>query len=87
MSYMQIDLADRVIEQMSMKGETVLDPFAGLGTVPMRAVGLGRKGLGIELSPKYWFDAVSYCKAAERQLSTPTLFDLLEAMSSEEEAA
>ena len=73
---MQFDLADRAIAQFTMPGETVLDPFAGLGTVPMRAVKLGRKGIGIELAPRYFADAVYYCEAAEKQVATPSLFDL-----------
>jgi hypothetical protein len=54
------------------------DPFAGLGTVPLRAIKLRRKGLGVELSPQYFRDACFYCEAAERQMATPSLFDLLE---------
>jgi DNA modification methylase len=73
---MQFDLADRVIEQMSMKGEVVFDPFAGLGTVPLRAVLKGRIGWGCELAPGYWADSVAYCHAAEEKLEMPTLFDL-----------
>jgi DNA modification methylase len=75
---MQLDLVNRVIAQMSMPGETVLDPFAGIGTVPQCAIALGRKAFGIELSSSYWLDAVGYCRAAEEKISTPTLFDLLE---------
>jgi len=77
---MQFDIADRCIEQYSMKGETVYDPFAGLHTVPVRAVRLGRVGVGCELSPAYWRDGVAYCKAEERAVTTPTLFDLMEAV-------
>lgn len=73
---MQFDLADRVIEQMSMPGEIVFDPFAGLGTVPLRAVLKNRIGWGCELSPGYWADSVAYCRAAEEQIETPSLFDL-----------
>lgn len=71
--------AGRVIEQMSMPGETVLDPFGGLGTAAMMAVERGRKGVSIELSPAYWLDSVAYCRAAEEKRATPTLFDLQEA--------
>lgn len=74
---MQFDLADRAIAQFSMKGETVYDPFAGLGTVPLRAIKLGRRGLGCELSASYFRDACFYLESAERQMATPTLFDLL----------
>lgn len=75
---MQFDLADRAITQFSMKGETVYDPFGGLGTVPLRAIKLGRKGIGCELAASYFKDACFYLEATERQLATPTLFDLIE---------
>ena len=70
---------------MSMEGETVFDPFAGLGTVPYRAVLKGRKGYGVELNPAYWYDSAMYCKAAEMKISTPTLFDLEEEPEGPEE--
>jgi DNA modification methylase len=75
---MQLDLVDRAITQYTMPGETVYDPFAGIGTVPSRAVALGRVGKGCELNPRYWVDGVGYCKAAEAKASVPTLFDLEE---------
>jgi DNA modification methylase len=69
-----------------MKGETVLDPFGGLMTVPFRAVRLGRKGVGIELNATYWQDGVKYCEAAERETATPSLFDFLDAEGPESAA-
>jgi DNA modification methylase len=75
---LQFDTVDRVIEQMSMPGELVYDPFDGLGTVVLRAVKLGRRGLGVELSPSYHQDAVAHLRAAEHGVQGPTLFDLLE---------
>ena len=75
---MQFDIADRCIEQFSQKGEIVFDPFSGLGTVPQRAVLKGRRGLGFELNPGYFLDSVSYLQAAEAEVSTPSLFDLVE---------
>src|SRR6185312_11647111 len=76
---LQLDLVDRVITQYSMPGEIVADPFAGIGSVPARAVALGRKAWACELSSAYFQDGVNYCRAAEMQASTPTLFDLLAA--------
>jgi hypothetical protein len=73
---MQFDLADRVIEQFSMKGETVFDPFGGLMTVPYRAILKRRFGVGVELNPKYFLDGAYYCKAAENEMLMPSLFDL-----------
>ena len=75
---MQEDIAVRVIEQFSMEGETVFDPFVGIGTVAMHAVKMGRKGMGTELSEVYFSDAVRYMKAAESGLKTPSLFDILD---------
>jgi DNA modification methylase len=76
---MQFDLADRVIEQFSMKGEIVLDPFGGLMTVPYRAIRQGRYGVGFELSRSYFMDGAAYCKAAEEEMAMPSLFDLPDA--------
>lgn len=72
---LQFDLADRVITQMSNEGDVVLDPFAGVGTVPMRAVALGRRAYGIELNNGYFLDACAYTESEERGVKAPTLFD------------
>lgn len=71
------DIVERAIEQYSMDGEVVFDPFAGLGTVPYCAVKLGRQGLGVELANAYFLDACGYCYAAEREVSMPSLFDTM----------
>ena len=75
---MQLDLVDRAIRQYTMEGETVFDPFMGIGTVPSRAIAMRRRGAGVELNGRYFRDAVHYCQAAEQKVSMPTLFDLLE---------
>lgn len=74
---LQFDIVDRVIVQMSQPGETVFDPFSGIGTVPLRAVKLGRKGMGTELNPSYHEDAVYWLKRSDRESKAPTLFDLV----------
>ena len=73
-----LDIVERAIEQYSMPGEVVYDPFGGLMTVPYCAVRLGRHGRGCELAPAYFLDGATYCAAAEREVSMPTLFDLEE---------
>jgi DNA modification methylase len=82
---MQFDIADRVIEQFSMPGEEVYDPFGGLMTVPYRAILKKRRGRACELNPAYFVDGAGYCKAAEREMSMPGLFDAL--VQPESEAA
>ena len=76
---LQFDIVDRLIERYSSKGERVYDPFCGLGTVPVRAIKLGRTGGGSELSASYFMDQVHYLKAAEREVSMPGLFDFEQA--------
>jgi len=72
---LQFDIVDRLIERYSNPGETVYDPFGGLMTVPYRAILKGRKGRASELNTGYFFDGVQYLRAAEREVSMPSLFD------------
>jgi len=72
------DIVDRVIERFSNPGDTVFDPFGGIGTVPYRAILKGRRGLATELSPRYFTDAAHWCQAAEREMSIPDLFATFE---------
>jgi DNA modification methylase len=72
------DIVERIITMYSNPGETVMDPFAGLFTVPYVAMKLGRKAYGIELNVEYFAAGVKYCEAMQRERMMPTLFDLLE---------
>ncbi|MYD45991.1 MAG: site-specific DNA-methyltransferase [Gammaproteobacteria bacterium] len=47
------ELARRVIQLFSFKGDTVLDPFVGVGTTCVVAKKLGREFIGIDNSEKY----------------------------------
>lgn len=76
---LQFDIVDRLIRRYSNEGDVVFDPFAGLMTVPYRAVLMGRKGRGVELNTDYWADGVKYCRAAEEKVSAPSLLDLCKA--------
>lgn len=35
----------------------------------------GRRGRGVELNTGYFLDGVKYCRAAEAEVTAPTLFD------------
>lgn len=72
------DIVERVINLYSNRGDVVLDPFAGLFTVPYCAIKAGRYGIGIELGEKYFGDGARYCQEAEYEATAPTLFDLLD---------
>jgi hypothetical protein len=73
---LQFDIVDRLVTQFSEPGELVMDPFGGLMTVPYCALKLGRRGLGIELNPRYFADGAAYCAGAAQQVGMPTLFDV-----------
>ena len=74
---LQFDIVDRLIRRFSQKGELVFDPFGGLFTVPVRALKLGRRGAAVELNDGYFRDGVRYLEATEREIATPSLFDLM----------
>ena len=52
-------LVRRIVGVSSNAGDTVLDPFAGSGTVVAVADSMGRRGYGIELNPDYAAIAMS----------------------------
>ena len=47
------EVAERLIRLYTFVGETVLDPFAGIGTTVIAAEACGRQGIGIELHAGY----------------------------------
>lgn len=51
---LQLDVIERIITLWSNPGDTVLSPFAGVGSEVYGAVELGRRGIGIELKPSYY---------------------------------
>ena len=73
----QIDTVERLIERYSNEGDTVLDFFSGIATVPYVAVKMRRFGIGIELNSDYFRDGLAYLKLADEQLDAPTLFDFI----------
>lgn len=74
---LQIDIVERLLNRYSNPGDTILDPFGGIMTVPTLAVKHGRKGIGVELNPDYFRDGCAYLREADMQISTPTLLDLI----------
>lgn len=62
---LQLDFIERCVRLWSNEGETVLSPFAGIGSEIYTAVKLGRRGVGIELKPSYWRTAVDNLQALD----------------------
>jgi SAM-dependent methyltransferase len=50
-SKMKPALASTLVRLFTEQGDAVLDPFAGVGTIPFEAASEGRRGLAIDLSP------------------------------------
>jgi modification methylase len=62
------EIPERLIRMFSVRGDTVLDPFAGTGTSVWTAARLGRNGVGVE------YDAAVYrslVREAERRRRDP----------------
>lgn len=55
---LQLDVIERACELWTNPGEIVGTPFMGVGSEICGAVALGRRGLGIELKPSYFHQAV-----------------------------
>lgn len=55
---LQLDVIHRACELWSNPGENVITPFMGVGSEVYGAVKLGRRGVGVELKPSYYRQAV-----------------------------
>ena len=69
---LQLGTIERCVRLWTNQGETVLDPFAGIGSTPYTAVRHGRFGIGIELKESYF--AVAARNLAEASATKDDLF-------------
>ena len=73
---LQLDVIRRFVDMRTNPGETVLTPFMGVGSEVYGAVELGRKGIGAELKPSYYRQAVKNLREVESDHAVPpSLFD------------
>jgi DNA modification methylase len=56
------ELVSRVLKLFSFRGDVVLDPFNGAGTTTLVAKVLGRRYVGVDISP-------DYCRIARERIS------------------
>jgi DNA modification methylase len=75
---LQLDIIKRLVIRYTNLGDTVLDPFHGIGSVGYQSILLGRKAVGVELNEEYWRCSVGYCEMAQVKAYSPTLFDMAE---------
>jgi DNA modification methylase len=75
---LQLDVIQRCVQMWSNPGEVVCSPFMGVGSEVYGAVKLGRRGIGVELKPSYFRQAVKNLKSLEvvkQHETTGSLFE------------
>ena len=65
---LQLDVIARFVQLRTMPGERVLTPFMGVGSEVYESVRLGRVGMGIELKPSYYVQAVRNLEAVDADM-------------------
>ncbi len=70
---LQLEAIQRCIELWTNPNDIVLDPFAGIGSVPYTAIKLGRRGIGFELKESYYKQAKNNLESAlnEPEMNCP----------------
>lgn len=73
---LQLDVIDRYLQMRTRPGERVLTPFMGVGSEVYETARLGRYGIGVELKPEYYEQAVRNLAAVDTDTEEPpSLFD------------
>lgn len=62
---LQLDVIERCIKLWTNPNDIVFTPFGGIGSEVYQALKMGRRGVGIELKPTYYKQAVKNCINAE----------------------
>jgi DNA modification methylase len=71
---LQLDTIERSILLWSNEGDTVLSPFAGIGSEGYQAIKNNRKFIGIELKESYYQQAVNNLRNAEEEKTQLRMF-------------
>lgn len=62
---LQLDVIERAVTLWSNPGETVLTPFMGVGSEVYVPVQMGRRGIGVELKPSYYRQALANLRSLD----------------------
>lgn len=62
---LQLDVIERAVTLWSNPGETVLTPFMGVGSEVYVPVQMGRHGIGVELKPSYYRQALANLRSLD----------------------
>jgi DNA modification methylase len=73
---LQLPVIERAVRLWSAPGETVLSPFAGIGSEGVGALRHGRRFVGVELKPAYYRVACRNLANAHAEQSAGQLFEI-----------
>ena len=73
---LQLDVIARFVQLRTQPGEVVFTPFMGVGSEVYESVRLGRYGVGCELKPSYYEQAVRNMAAVDSDQSNAQTLDL-----------
>lgn len=73
---LQLDTIKRAIHLWSNEGDTVLSPFAGVGSEIYQSILMKRRGIGFELKDSYFDVAVKNVQRAAQSNDQPGLFTM-----------
>jgi len=71
---LQLDVISRAIELWTNPGDTIMSPFAGIGSEGYVALQSGRRFVGAELKESYYRQAVKNLRAARKQMTLDGMF-------------
>lgn len=74
---LQLGTIERCVRLWSNPGETILDPFTGIGSTGVVSLRQGRRFCGVELKGSYYRTAVNNITTAEAESQRPDLFAAL----------
>ena len=77
---LQLDVIERYLDLRTKPGERVLTPFMGVGSEVFAAVQMGRYGIGAELKPSYFQQALRNMAAVDEVEADPEVLDFAEFM-------
>jgi DNA modification methylase len=81
---LQLDVIDRIITLWSNPCETILTPFMGVGSEVYGALINGRKGIGIELKPSYYRQAIKNIEdAVQNRISEDGQLNLIQVVKND----
>jgi DNA modification methylase len=81
---LQLEVIQRALELWTNPGDTVLSPFAGIGSEGYQSILAGRRFIGVELKQSYYNQAMRNLARAETSIPYPLFEEENESVSGEE---